>query len=50
MMVTRFNPKGQTVLKSTLGAVVISALIVMSGCVTTTPATRLGEKDPAKAV
>lgn len=50
MMVTRFNPMGQTVLKSTLGAVVISALIVMSGCVTTTPATRLGEKDPAKAV
>ncbi|WP_374297854.1 type IV pilus biogenesis/stability protein PilW [Acinetobacter sp.] len=50
MMVTRFNPMGQTVLKSTLGAVALSALIVMSGCVTTTPATRLGEKDPAKAV
>nr|WP_298891836.1 type IV pilus biogenesis/stability protein PilW [uncultured Acinetobacter sp.] len=50
MMVTRFNPKGQTVLKSTLGAVALSALIVMSGCVTTTPATRLGEKDPEKAV
>ena len=50
MMVTRFNPKGQTVLKSTLGAVALSALIVISGCVTTTPATRLGEKDPAKAV
>ena len=50
MMVTRFNPMGQTVLKSTLGAVALSALIVISGCVTTTPATRLGEKDPAKAV